>query len=135
MSMISTVNLPVVQATDTIRTAIDRLKAEGKSGVVALNDGGPVVMSDRFLENSLTAYGGDMAEMSQVAKSAYPLPEPESLFSKWSGKLGKRSKPAAEPRQRDYVVLKWDDKDAVVTTDPRRAVELSRPTSLFKADT
>jgi hypothetical protein len=120
MNMISTVILPVVKQDATIGQAFERLRQEGTSALVALDEGRPVVVTERSLYNTLVAAGGDRQTlMSRVTARAF-APRAKGLFTG-------TTRSVLASAQDDYVVTNVDPNRATVVTDPKRAAELMQP--------
>src|SRR5258705_146266 len=113
--MITTVRLPVLNASATIRDAERRLKESGRSAIVIRDERGPVVVTDRSLLNALVSEGEQA--LSRVADRAFP------------GILGARTELARAQRQ--YTVTELQDNMARVDVDADVEQELARPSTLF----
>jgi hypothetical protein len=109
--MITTVILPLLSASATIRDAVQRLKERGSSAIVIRDERGPVVVTDRSLLNTLVSEGEQ--PLSRIADRAFP-----SI-------LGART--VLADAQRKYIVTEIQDATARVETDADAAEELARP--------
>ena len=109
--MITTVRLPALNASATIRDAERRLKESGRSAIVIRDERGPVVVTDRSLLNALVSEGEQ--PLSRVADRAFP------------GILGART--VLADAQRKYIVTDVQDETARVEADADAAEELARP--------
>jgi hypothetical protein len=125
MSGTKSVDLPFVNGTETIGTAIDRLKEAGKSGVVAFQDRRFVVLDASTLSNSLIMRQKD-AQLGDIAKLGLPQPQ-TGLFSSWRSP----SETGLSLEQRNYAVTGVNGQFATVSTDARRANRLMQPTKIF----
>ena len=119
--MISTVKLPVTSGTTTVRDAIELLKNSGRSGLVVVDHGAPVVIDDQMLRNTRIVKGEDAA-VSVAADASMPVANSRgfTFFTQ-----------APAPRQPGFAVLEVVKDVATVKTDPRRAEALSTPSNLF----
>jgi CBS domain-containing protein len=114
--MITSVILPLLNASATIRDAVQRLAKSGRSAVVIRDERGPVVVTDRSLLNTLVSEGEQA--LSRVADRAFP------------GILGAHT--VLADAQRKYIVTEVQDatvQDATarVEADADAAEELARP--------
>src|SRR5260370_166076 len=110
--MITTVILPLLNASATIRDAVQRLTESRRSAIVIRDRRGPVVATDRSLLDALKA-DPDQA-LSRIADQAFP------------GILGARTELARAQRQ--YTVRELQHGTARVDADADVAEELARPT-------
>jgi hypothetical protein len=131
MNPTTSVDLPTVESTDTIGTAIDRLKAAGKSGVVVdMGQFRYVVLEDQSLRNSLIAtFDNRDVPVGKVAAIAF-LPPERGAFSFGSS----RPVTGLARQQRNYAVTRLKDGTATVTTSQDRADRLTQPSTLFDDD-
>ena len=113
--MITSVILPLLSASATIRDAVQHLKKRGSSAIVIRDERGPVVVTDRSLLNTLVSEGEQ--PLSRIADRAFP------------GILGARTELARAQRQ--YIVRELKGDTARVEADADVAQELDRPTTLF----
>jgi CBS domain-containing protein len=109
--MITSVILPLLSASATIRDAVQHLKKRGSSAIVIRDERGPVVVTDRSLLNTLVSEGEQ--PLSRIADRAFP------------GILGART--VLADAQRKYIVTEIKDEEARVETDADAAEELARP--------
>jgi CBS domain-containing protein len=109
--MITTVILPLLNASATIRDAVQRLTESRCSAIVIRDERGPVVVTDRSLLNALVSEGEQ--PLSRVADRAFP------------GILGART--VLADAQRKYIVTEVQDATARVEADADAAEELARP--------
>ncbi len=128
MNPTASVDLPYLESTDTIGTAIERLKATGKSGVVVdMGQFRYVVLEDRSLRNSLIAtFDNRDVPVGKIAEIAFTPPE-RGAFSFTSV----RPVTALAREQRNYAVTRLKDGIATVTTSQDRADRLTQPSTLF----
>jgi CBS domain-containing protein len=120
MNLISTVILPVVRQDATIGQALERLRQEGTSALVVVDDGRPVVVTESSLHNTLVAAGGDRQTLMSRVTARALTPRAWSLFAG-------STRSVLASAQDDYVVTNVDPKQATVVTDPKRAAELMQP--------
>lgn len=111
--MITTVILPLLSASATIREAIQRLTESRRSAVVIRDERGPVVVTDRSLLNTLISEGEQ--PLSRVADQAFP------------GVFGRT---VLADAQRKYIVTGFKGADALVDADADAAEELQRPSAV-----
>src|SRR5215472_7372265 len=108
--MITTVILPLLNASATIRDAVRRLTESGHSAIVIRDERGPVVVTDRSLLNTLVSEGEQ--PLSRVADRAF----------------GART--VLADAQRKYIVTEVPDGTARVDADADAAEELARPSKV-----
>jgi CBS domain-containing protein len=109
--MITTVILPLLNASATIRDAVQRLTESRRSAIVIRDERGPVVVTDRSLLNTLVSEGEQ--PLSRVADRAFP------------GILGAHT--VLADAQRKYIVTEVQDATALVEADADAAEEIARP--------
>jgi CBS domain-containing protein len=133
------IKLPVLPATATVREAFDVLKRAGTSGLVVLDEKGPVVITDRSLHNG-RGMTGPNGPVSLISRLAFPFPVDAASESGLRGLIGKI--PGVAPRQhrtvlasdQDYYVVKdYNNETATVFTETSRADALLTPSRLVDA--
>ena len=139
--MSRTVTLPIVAPSETIGDAYSRLEQYGRSGVVAMDDRGPLVITARMLDYfEKSSKDGTQTPISHIAESLFAatdLPGP-SRWDNLRSSLGRSLGIAAPPVPRrsnkealgqdDYSVLDVEERTAtVIPRDPWKGEELSQP--------
>lgn len=128
MNPTTSVDLPYLESTDTIGTAIDRLTTAGTSGVVVdMGQFRYVVLEDQSLRNSLIAtFDNRDVPVGKVAEIAF-LPPERRAFSFGPS----RPVTALARQQRNYAVTRLKDGTATVMTSADLADRLNQPSKLF----
>jgi hypothetical protein len=111
--MSRTVTLPIVHGAETIGDAYNRLEKYGRSGVVALDDRGPIVITTRMLDYfEKSSPDHDQTKISDIADSLFaasdvPSPSGWGAFRSVGRSLGITS--AVTPRRSNKSALGQDN--------------------------